>query len=134
MNAACREVSGPLKWASAPLSRPPENRCIFKPPLLKHFHGAAGTKEALKESVEASLRSGARYYLAFAYRIFGEVTRITDPDQSFNYFEKCIALDKEIKAENELALAYAGYGRLYKQQGNAEKAKEYLDKALKILD
>ena len=51
-----------------------------------------------------------------------------------NYFEKCIALDKEIKAENELALAYAGYGGLYKQQGNAEKAKEYLNKALKILD
>ncbi len=91
-------------------------------------------KEALKESIEASLRAGARYYLAFAYRIFGEVTRITDPDQSFNFFEKCIALNKEIKAENELALAYAGYGRLYKQQDNTEKAIEYLIKAKKILD
>ena len=43
-------------------------------------------------------------------------------------------LNKEIKAENELALAYAGYGRLYKQQDNAEKAIEYLIKAKKILD
>ena len=90
--------------------------------------------EALEEAVESSQKSGARYYLAFAYRIFGEVTRLTDPDQSFNYFKKCISLNKEIKAENELALAYAGYGRLYKQQGNTEKAMEYLIEAKKILD
>jgi tetratricopeptide (TPR) repeat protein len=36
------------------------------------------------------------------------------------------------KAENELARAYAGYGRLHKQQGDIAQAQEYLDKALQI--
>jgi hypothetical protein len=31
-------------------------------------------------------------------------------------------------------LAYAGYGRLYKQQGHIDKAKEYLNMALEILE
>ena len=37
-------------------------------------------------------------------------------------------------AENELALAYAGYGRLHEQQGNIEQAREYLNKALEIFE
>jgi len=35
---------------------------------------------------------------------------------------------------NELALAYAGYGRFYKQQGNMDQAREYLRKSLEILE
>jgi tetratricopeptide (TPR) repeat protein len=41
---------------------------------------------------------------------------------------------KEIKAENELAIAYAGYGRLYKKQGEIALAREYLTKALEIFE
>ena len=40
----------------------------------------------------------------------------------------------EIKAENELALAYAGYGRLQMQQGQFAQAREYLTKALEVFD
>jgi tetratricopeptide (TPR) repeat protein len=45
-----------------------------------------------------------------------------------------ILLFREIRAENELALAYAGMGRFHKQQGNMEQAREYLTEALEILE
>ena len=41
---------------------------------------------------------------------------------------------KEIKAENELALAYSGMGRYYKHQGNTAQAKDYLTNALEIFE
>ena len=41
---------------------------------------------------------------------------------------------QKIKAENDLALAYAGYGRLQKQQGQFAQAREYLTKALQIFE
>jgi class 3 adenylate cyclase len=34
----------------------------------------------------------------------------------------------------EVALAYAGYGRLHKQQGNTAQAREYLTRALEIFE
>ena len=43
-------------------------------------------------------------------------------------------LFREIQAENALAHCYAGLGRLHKQQGNAEQAREYLTKALEIFE
>jgi hypothetical protein len=39
-----------------------------------------------------------------------------------------------MKAENFLALAYSGMGRYHKQQGNTEKAREYLTQALEIFE
>jgi tetratricopeptide (TPR) repeat protein len=45
-----------------------------------------------------------------------------------------MAVLQEIKAKNELALAYAGYGRLHKQQGEIARAQEYLTKALEIFE
>jgi tetratricopeptide (TPR) repeat protein len=41
---------------------------------------------------------------------------------------------QKIKAENELAVAYAGYGRLHKQQGRIAQAQENLMKALEIFE
>ena len=54
--------------------------------------------------------------------------------QAAPHFEKSITVLREIKAENELALAYSGFGRLHKQQGNIEQAREYLEKALEIFE
>ena len=48
-----------------------------------------------------------------------------------NFCGKCA---KEIKAENELALAYLGMDRYHKQQGSVEEAREYLTKALEIFE
>ena len=91
-------------------------------------------KQVLEESVELAEHCGMRFYLGWGYRILGEIARVTTPDQSSAYFEKSISIFKEIKAENELALAYGGYGRLYKQQRRIEKAREYLIKSLEILE
>ena len=45
-----------------------------------------------------------------------------------------IAVLREIQAENELALAYADYGRLHKQQGDFTPARAYLTQALEIFE
>ena len=50
------------------------------------------------------------------------------------HFEHSIAILQQINAENELALAYAGYGRLYQQQGNIAQARKYLTRALVIFE
>jgi class 3 adenylate cyclase/tetratricopeptide (TPR) repeat protein len=91
-------------------------------------------KQILEESVELAEHCGMKFYLGFGYRILGEIEQVAAPDQSSAYFEKSISIFKEIKAENELALAYGGYGRLYKQQRRIEKAREYLIKSLEILE
>jgi tetratricopeptide (TPR) repeat protein len=79
-------------------------------------------------------RYGMRYELGFAHRLLGEIALKTNPTQAVPHFEKSIAIFQEIKAENELALAYTGYGRLHKQQGEIAQAREYLTKALEIFE
>ena len=49
------------------------------------------------------------------------------------YFDKAMEL-LDALPENELALAYSGYGRYLKMQGNFEKARGYLTRALDILE
>jgi len=96
-------------------------------------------RKTLEEFLEVAEQCGARYYLGSTYRLLGEISLKTNPAQieeplAAPHFEKSIALLREIKAENELALAYGGYGRLCKQLGSIAKAREYLNKALEILD
>ena len=79
-------------------------------------------------------RCGTRYYLGSAHRFLGEVVLKNNPPQAFSHFEKSIEVLREIKAENELALAYAGYGRLHKQQGQTDQARKYLTKSLEIFE
>jgi tetratricopeptide (TPR) repeat protein len=91
-------------------------------------------RETLEEGLEIADRCGARYYVGFAQRLLGETALKTNPAQAVPHFEKSIAVLQEIKAENELAMAYAGYGRLHKQQGQIVEAREYLTKALDIFE
>jgi tetratricopeptide (TPR) repeat protein len=91
-------------------------------------------RQALEEGLEIADRCGARYYLGWAQRLLGEITLKANPAQATAHFEKSIPVLQEIRAENELALAYAGYGRLHKQQGQIAKAREYLMKALEIFE
>jgi len=90
--------------------------------------------QTLEEGLEIAERCGTRYYLGFAHRLFGEIALKNNPAQAASQFEKSITIFREIKAENELALAYAGYGRLHKQQGKVGQAREYLTKALEIFE
>jgi tetratricopeptide (TPR) repeat protein len=82
---------------------------------------------------------GMKWYLGMAQRILGQIALETNPAQvegplAASYFERSIAFAQEIKAENELALAYAGYGRLHKQRSDIARAREYLTKALEIFE
>jgi len=105
---------------------------------LGEGHWLAGeddkARQTLERGLEISERCGARYYAGFAHRILGEIALKTNPGQAVPHFEKSIAIFREIKAENELALAYAGYGRLHKQKGQIAQAREYLTKALEIFE
>ncbi len=91
-------------------------------------------RQVLQELLEIARPCGLRFYNGSAHRILGEVALKTDSDQAAFHFEQSIDVLREIKAENELALAYAGYGRLYKAQGDIARAREYLTKALKMLE
>jgi tetratricopeptide (TPR) repeat protein len=91
-------------------------------------------RQTLEEGLEMAERYGVRYYAGFAHRLLGESFLKTNPTQATPHFEKSFAIFREIKAENELAMAYAGYGRLHKQKGQIAKAREYLTKALEIFE
>jgi tetratricopeptide (TPR) repeat protein len=72
-------------------------------------------------------------------RLLGEIAVERDPGQvaeplAAPEFEASISILRDIKAENELALAYAGYGRLHKQRGRVTEARDYFDRALAIFD
>ena len=75
-----------------------------------------------------------KYYIGWAHRLLGELALKTNADEAAHHLEKSIAVLREIKAENELALAHAGYGRLHKRQGKLDQSREYLTKALEIFD
>ena len=90
--------------------------------------------QTLEEALEIADRCGARYYVGWSHRFLGEIALKTDPVRAVSHFEKSIAVLQDINADNELALAYAGYGRLQKQQGQFAHAREYLTKALEIFE
>jgi tetratricopeptide (TPR) repeat protein len=91
-------------------------------------------RQTLEKGLEITERCGARYYAGFAQRLLGEIALRTNPNQAAMHFEESIAKLQEVKAENELALAYACYGRLHKEKGQIAQAREYLTKALKIFE
>ena len=91
-------------------------------------------KQTLEEGLKITDRCGARYYLGWTHRLLGEISLKTNPAQAAGHFEKSISIYQEIKAENELAKAYAGYGRFHKQNNNMAQARVYLTKALEIFE
>ena len=91
-------------------------------------------KQTLEEGLKITERCGARYYLGWTHRLLAEIAMKNNPAQAAAYFEKSIKVLQPIKAENELALAYTGYGRLHEKQGEIVRAREYLTKALEIFE
>jgi tetratricopeptide (TPR) repeat protein len=91
-------------------------------------------RQTLEEGLEMAESCGARYYIGFTHRILGGIALNSNPAQASHHFQRSIEMLREIKAENELALAYADYGRLYKKQGQVAQAREYLAMALKIFE
>ena len=91
-------------------------------------------RQTAGELLEIAERTGARYCIGYAHFLLGAMARETDSARAATLFEKSIAVFQEIKAENTLAMAYAGYGRLHKQRGDVEQAREYLTQALDIFE
>jgi tetratricopeptide (TPR) repeat protein len=91
-------------------------------------------EQLCKATIEIAEHCEARPFVGFSRRLLGEIALKTNPGDAPAHFEKAIAINKEIKAENELALAYSGMGRYHKLQGNVEQAREYLTKALEIFE
>ena len=91
-------------------------------------------RQTLGELLEMAERYGARQYLGSGHRLQGELDLKTNPKKADRHFKECIPILQEIKTENELARAYAGYGRYFRQQGNLAQAREYLTKALEIFE
>jgi tetratricopeptide (TPR) repeat protein len=91
-------------------------------------------KKTLEEGLEIASNCGTRYYIGFANRLLGEMSLRNEPFQAKTHFQGSIAILEEIKAQNELALAYKGYGRLLKQKHRIAEARSYLTKALDIFE
>lgn len=90
--------------------------------------------KTLDECIRIAERCGMRYYIGSAQRLLGEVALQSKQGLAEPYFQKSIAVCQEIEAQNEFALACAGYGRLLKQEGKTVEARMALTKALETFE
>ena len=105
---------------------------------LGEGYGLAGEHEKATKTLGETLaiieRWGMRFQIGAAYRILGEMALLSDLAQAAIHFEHSITTLDEIRAEPELSLAYAGYGRPRVQQGDVIQARSYLNQALEIFE
>jgi len=101
-------------------------------PMLSLAKGyfLAKEHENARQTLEECLKLAERCRMKVGIAVALE----TDPLHARPHFEKSIDLFQQIKAENELAKAYTGYGRFYGKQNNITRAREYLTKALEIFE
>jgi tetratricopeptide (TPR) repeat protein len=90
--------------------------------------------QTAEELLRLAERSGTRGYVGIAHALLGEVALECKLAEAVTHFEKYAEISQETKAENGLATAYSGMGRFHKQEGNTEKAREYLTRALEIFE
>jgi len=96
-------------------------------------------EQTLQKGLELASRFGMKFFAGSMYRLMGEVALARNPAQvaeplAAPHFEAGISILSDIKAEAELACAYAGYGRLHGQQGRTTEAREYFARALAIFE
>ena len=94
-------------------------------------------KAQLAECLSVIQPSGAKFYVACAQRLLGEIALVDacgETDLAARHFEASMATFERLGAENELALAYAGYGRLLQTLGEIGTAREYFSRALGIFE
>jgi hypothetical protein len=94
----------------------------------------AKATQTLRELLPVAERCGMQFVVGSAHRFLGEIALHTDPAQAAPHFEQSIATLRAIRADNELALAYAGYGRWHAQHSDVVQTREYLTGALAIFE
>ena len=91
-------------------------------------------RECLERIVAIAERLEIRLFATPGERLLGEVMLADGRPEALqraqHHFERAMACLERSKAENELALAWAGYGRLQARLGRPEQARQYLTKAL----
>jgi tetratricopeptide (TPR) repeat protein len=95
----------------------------------------AQAEVALDELLQVIEPCGMKFYVASARRLQGEVALARGCAQlaiAARHFQESMAVLEALGAENELALAWAGYGRLLAQTGDRACARHYLTRALEV--
>ncbi len=91
-------------------------------------------RQSAEDLLKMAEPCGERYEIGQAYFLMGETKGGSDPDRAATHFAESIAVFQEIKAENALAMAYAGFGRLHKRRDKNAEARDYLTRALEIFE
>ena len=91
-------------------------------------------RRTLAECLDVAEEHGMAYLVGSVRRLLGEVARAEGTPEAAGHFEAGLRVLAAVRAQNELALAHAGYGRLLAAQGLRDRAREHLGRALAILD
>ncbi len=97
----------------------------------------ARARAALNDCLEVVEPCGMRFFAASARRLLGEVELAEGGERlslAAGYFETSMAALEDLGAENELALACAGYGQLRHKVGDRPGSLEYADRARRIFE
>ena len=96
------------------------------------YEMARGT---LQGAIELADQCGMKFFSGLAHRLLAEVFASEQLDaDAAAHFETSIEILERIRSDNELALTYAGYGRLHKCQGRIAEARDYLTRGLEIFE
>jgi tetratricopeptide (TPR) repeat protein len=88
-------------------------------------------RSTLEQAIEVAQPRGMLFMVAPAQRLLGEVLLATNAlDECEMRFRQAIELLDRFRAEYEIALARAGYGRLLQHLGRATEARECFDRAI----
>ncbi len=101
---------------------------------LRNGNTATG-RAILDDTVQFAQRFGSRYAEARAQRLLGELAADEnraqqEPPLAAPAFERALALFRAMRAENEVALTQAAYGRVLKEQECFAEARRRLTEAL----
>lgn len=88
--------------------------------------------QMLKKGLKMAEKSNARFFIGFASRIIAQMYTENDPIRAESLFNRSIDILKKIKAENEMAMAFVGYGWLCKSRNNVPMANQLFRQAEEI--
>ena len=92
-------------------------------------------RETLKGCLTLAQASGMKFHAASAHRLLGEVfTSERRYHEATAHFEQSIEMLRQIRSEDEVGRAYAGYAHLLKQLGRTGETRDYLSRALEIFE